>query len=69
MKWPVSRDKRDAMIRLSGQRVYPVIERDDGRIYREQSKDMATRIRAGELDEAPARRPGSRATATGSEGA
>ena len=39
--------------RLSGQRLYPVIEFTKGRVYRAESKDMATRIRAGQLlDEA-----------------
>ena len=36
---------------LSGQRLYPVIEFEDGTIYREQSKDMAAKIRAGKLFE------------------
>ena len=30
---------------------YPVIEFDDGSVYREQSKDMAATIKAGKLDE------------------
>jgi glutaredoxin len=40
---------RDAVEQLSGQRKYPVIEFEDGSIYREESKDMAARIRAGRL--------------------
>jgi glutaredoxin len=55
---PISRRKRQGMIELSGQKYYPVIEFEDGSIYREQSKDMAANIRAGKLDskrgEAPA---------------
>jgi hypothetical protein len=43
---------RDALHRLSGQRSYPVIEFEDGRVYREDSIEMADRIRAGELGEA-----------------
>lgn len=46
---PVRRGKRDDLEQLSGQRIYPVIEFDDGRIYREESKDMAAKIRAGQL--------------------
>ena len=46
---PVRRGKRDDLERLSGQRIYPVIEFEDGRIYREESKDMAAKIRAGQL--------------------
>ena len=49
---PVRRGKRDHLERLSGQREYPVIESEDGRVYREQSKDMAARIEAGTLDAA-----------------
>ncbi len=48
---PISRRKRQGIIELSGQKYYPVIEFEDGSIYREQSKDMAATIRAGKLDE------------------
>jgi hypothetical protein len=51
VKGPVSRGKRDDVERLSGQRLYPVIEFEDGSVYREESKDMAATIRAGKLDE------------------
>ena len=53
---PISRRKRQGMIELSGQKYYPVIEFEDGSIYREQSKDMAATIRAGKLDEKRGRR-------------
>ena len=43
--------KRVDLQRLSGQRLYPVIEFENGSIYREESKDMAATIRAGKLDE------------------
>ena len=46
---PLRRGKRDDLERLSGQRMYPVIEFEDGTIYREQSKDMTARINAGDL--------------------
>jgi len=46
---PVRRGKRDDLERLTGQRKYPVIEFEDGSIYREESKDMAERIREGRL--------------------
>ena len=49
---PVSRGKRDDLEKLSGQRLYPVIEFDDGTVYRAQSKDMAARIAAGNLFDA-----------------
>jgi glutaredoxin len=51
VKGPLFRSKRDDLEKLSGQRHYPVIEFDDGSVYREQSKDMAATIEAGKLDE------------------
>jgi glutathione S-transferase len=48
---PVSRSKRDAVIQLSGQKLYPVIELEDGSVYREESRAMAQTIRAGKLAE------------------
>ena len=48
---PVPRKRRTDLVQLSGQRLYPVIEFEDGSVYREQSKDMAATIRAGKLDE------------------
>jgi glutathione S-transferase len=55
VKGPVRGGKRDELKRVSGQRKYPVIEFEDGQIYREESKDMADRIRAGRLFEPPPR--------------
>ena len=46
---PVRRSKRDELEKLSGQRLYPVIEDPDGRVYREESTAMVERIRAGTL--------------------
>lgn len=40
---------RSQMEELSGQKKYPVIEFEDGRIYRAESAEMAERIRAGKL--------------------
>ena len=51
VKEPLGRGKRDDVQRLSGQRLLPVIEFDDGSVYREESKAMAATIRAGTLDE------------------
>ena len=51
VKGPLRRGKRDTVAGLSGQRLYPVIQFEDGSVYREQSKDMAATIRAGKLDE------------------
>jgi hypothetical protein len=46
---PLRRGKRDTIQALSGQRAYPVIEFEDGAVYREASREMAARIRAGNL--------------------
>lgn len=46
---PLRPGKREQLEQLSGQRKYPVIELEDGSVYRAESKDMAARIRAGEL--------------------
>ena len=37
----------------TGQTKYPWIEFEDGSVYREESKDMAQRIKDGRLNEAP----------------
>jgi glutathione S-transferase len=50
VKGPV-RDRSDVEA-VSGQKKYPVIEFEDGRIYREESAEMAERIRAGKLFDA-----------------
>jgi glutaredoxin len=51
VKGPLRRSKRDDLERLSGERVYPVIEFEDGSALREESKDLARRIREGKLRE------------------
>jgi glutathione S-transferase len=49
VKGPLRPGKRNDLEQLSGQRKYPAIEFEDGRVYREESADMAERIRAGKL--------------------
>ena len=44
------RSRRKEVERLSGQRLLPVIEFEDGSAYREESADMAATIRSGQLD-------------------
>ena len=51
VKGPVRRGKRDDLERLSGQRLYPVIEFEDGSVYRAESKEMERTIREGKLME------------------
>jgi len=48
---PFRRTKRDALEHLSGQRKYPVIEFEDGSIYRAESAEMAETIKSGRLME------------------
>ena len=48
---PLRRGKRDQLEALSGQREYPVIEFEDGTAYREESKEMAARVKEGKLFE------------------
>ena len=50
---PWLRWKRDEAKRRTGQTGYQWIEFEDGSIYREESKDMARRIKEGKLNEAP----------------
>jgi hypothetical protein len=40
---------RDRVVELTGQKKLPFIEFEDGTILREESKDLAARIRRGEL--------------------
>jgi hypothetical protein len=54
---PWQRKQRTRLFELTGAYLYPAIEFEDGRVYREQSADMNKRIRAGNLiesDDAPA---------------
>ena len=54
VKGPLRPRKRDELEQLSGQGKYPVIEFEDGSIYRAESDQMAARIRAGKLFDAQA---------------
>lgn len=64
VKGPVLRRNREALEHLSGQRLYPVIEFEDGSVYRAPSKEMAATIAAGALGS----KRGREAAAGGSEG-
>jgi hypothetical protein len=43
------KSRRTAVIAGTGQKRFPAIEFEDGTWYRAESKDMAARIRAGDL--------------------
>jgi glutaredoxin len=49
VKHPWPGGDREEIVQLSGQKKYPVIEFEDGSVYREESKDMAKTIKAGQL--------------------
>jgi glutathione S-transferase len=49
VKGPLRPGKRGDLEQLSGQGKYPVIEFEDGSVYRAESDEMAARIRAGKL--------------------
>jgi glutathione S-transferase len=49
VKGPLLPGKRKDLEQLSGQRKYPAIEFEDGTVYRDESKEMAAKIRAGQL--------------------
>jgi glutaredoxin len=51
VKGPVRPSRRTEVQRISGQSLYPVVEFEDGSVYREESADMAATILAGRLDE------------------
>jgi glutathione S-transferase len=48
---PLRPGKRNDLAQVSGQRKYPAVEFEDGSIYREESAEMAERIKAGKLFE------------------
>jgi glutathione S-transferase len=51
VKHGFGKGSRPEVQRLSGQKLLPVIEFEDGTSYRAESADMAERIRAGRLFE------------------
>ena len=48
---PLRRGKREDVKRITGQAAYPAIEFEDGSGYRDESAEMAKRIRDGRLFE------------------
>jgi len=49
VKHPVRRGKRAEYVALTGQKLFPAVELEDGRVIREESKDLVARIREGRL--------------------
>ena len=48
---PLIRSRRTWTIQQTGQRLFPWIELEDGTVIREESKDLAERVRSGRLRE------------------
>ncbi len=53
VKHGYGKGKRPEVVALSGQKLLPVLELPDGTAVREESKDMAARVRAGEFGPTP----------------
>jgi glutathione S-transferase len=51
VKHGYGKGRREDLQERSGQRLLPVIEFEDGRTYRAESRDMAARVSAGKLFE------------------
>ena len=49
VKHPVRRSKRDEYVQLTGQKLYPAIELEDGTVIRRESKEMVEMIESGEI--------------------
>jgi glutathione S-transferase len=49
VKHPFRPSKRTNFIQLSGQKKLPAVELEDGTVIREESKDLAARIKDGRL--------------------
>jgi glutathione S-transferase len=49
VKHPFLRGRRTEIAEKTGQRQLPVIEFEDGSVYRAESKEMAERVRSGAL--------------------
>ena len=64
VKHPLRRARREHTISKTGQRLLPWIELEDGTVVREESKDLAERIRAGRLREGAAPAGASPATSS-----
>ena len=49
VKHPGSRSKRTEYIKLTGQKLLPAIQLEDGTVIRRQSKELAEMIRSGQI--------------------
>ncbi len=49
VRHPLFRSRRKDYVALTGQKLFPAVQLEDGRVIREESKDLAARIREGRL--------------------
>ncbi len=49
IRGPLNRSKRERIQELTGQKTYPVIQLEDGSVYKAPSREMAASIRAGTM--------------------
>jgi hypothetical protein len=52
---PWKRDSRTELIEKTNQKYFPALELEDGTVIKDESAELARRIRAGELGSPPAR--------------
>ena len=49
VKHPVRRSKRDDYVKLTGQKLYPAIELDDGTVIRHESAELVEMVKSGQI--------------------
>jgi glutaredoxin len=54
VKHPSSRRKRTEYLELSGQKLLPAIQLEEGTVIRRQSKELVELVRSGQLENPPA---------------
>ncbi len=54
VKHPVRRSKRDEYVKLTGQKLYPAIELEDGTVIRRESAELVEMVKSGQIGAATA---------------
>jgi glutathione S-transferase len=49
VKHPILRSRRKDYVALTGQKLFPALELEDGTVVREESKDLVERIKSGQI--------------------
>jgi glutathione S-transferase len=58
VKHPVRRSKRDDYVKLTGQKLYPAIELDDGTVIRRESAELVEMVKSGQIGRTAGAEPG-----------